>query len=77
MREVKDEQFRTVQIEVPEALLDRLRALDAKFWGAWARGPEEVIESALRSEAGRLSRVIEEVEARDLRQQLFLVDLGL
>ncbi len=77
MREVKVEQFRTVKIEVPKPLLDRLQALDYKFWGAWQRDPAEVLESALRSEAGRLERVIEEVETRDLREQLFLVDQGL
>lgn len=74
---MREEQFRTVKIEVPEALLDRLCALDAKFWGAWQRDVSEVIESALRSEALRLSRVIEEVEARDLREQLFMIDQGL
>ena len=77
MRERKDEQFRTVKIEVPEALLDRLCALDARFWGAWQRDITEVVESALRSEAERLLRLTEEVETRDLREQLFLVDQGL
>ena len=77
MREGKDEQFRTVKIEVQEALLDRLCALDARFWGAWQRDITKVVESALRSEAGRLERLVEEVETRDLREQLFLVDQGL
>ena len=73
---MREDPLRKVGIKVPKPLLDRICALDARFWGAWARDPEEVVEAALRSEAERISVVLEQLEARDLREQLFIIDEG-
>ena len=73
---MREDPLRKVGIKVPKPLLDRICALDARFWGAWARDPEEIVEAALRAEAERISVVLEQLEARDLREQLFLIDEG-
>lgn len=74
---MREDELTKVRIKVPKPLLDRLCALDAQYWGAWQRDPEEVVEAALRSEAERLSGILELQEARDLRHELFMIDCEL